>query len=342
MFLRRSLRCVQSAPHGLKFQRRSRTILQQSPLSRPFHSSRPNYIIPEALELSHSVFQEIHTLTGLPWGISIPLTAALFRIAWIPLQIVANRNIQQVQSQAPLLVGWRKAYQGIARLKFPEGTESSAKNAESWVQTQLLSRQKEIRKHDTYIHPWVRLSLQLSFVPVWILNADVIRRMAGDERTLLSLFFKSEHGKLDTGLVPAEPALQSESFYWIANLASPDELWILPLTFGALSVASAWMVAGKNMKKQQSKITGMLPGRRRSVEVFYLQLSQFVVAASFVIPFILIKSETASAVTLYLIGSVATQLVQRPLINLLLGGTQGIEPLEPRAAKLKGQPERKY
>jgi inner membrane protein COX18 len=298
-------------------------------------------VIEEALQLSHAAFQGVHTLTGLPWYLSIPLTASLFRFAWMPLQILTSRDIKRAQVQAPLLVGWRKAYQGMAQLKFPGGTEANAKQAEAWVQSQLAARRQEIRKHNPHMSPWTRFGLQLSFLPIWILNADVIRRMSGDERTMLSLFFKTSHDKVDTSIVPLEPQFLSEGFLWIPNLVSPDDLWILPMTFGALSVASAWMYAGQGIKKQQARLTAMPPGPMKTREAFFLQLSQFVVAASFVFPVFLIRSETASAVVLYLIGSVATQLVQRPLVNWLVGGTKGIEPLEPRVPRQKGKREPK-
>lgn len=339
MLLRPSGRCtLRLASLYLEPSSTARTALRRHGLTRAFHSSRPNYIIAEALQLSHSVFQEIHTLSGLPWCLSIPLTASLFRLAWIPVQILSTISLKRRQIEGPLLKGWRKAYQDIAVVKFRDQTQQSAEKAEAWVSKQLQARRKAIRQHSNYLSPLSVFGLQLSFLPVWILNADVIRRMTGDDRTLLSLFINTDHNRVDTTIVPAEPGLQAESLWWIDSLVSPDHLWILPLTFGALSIASAWLGAGRGMAKQQVRISTMEPGVARQREVFFLSVSQFIVAASFLFPIFIIRSETATAVVLYLIGSVGTQLVQRPLVSYLLGDPKksAIEPLERKAPKPKG------
>jgi hypothetical protein len=95
------------------------------------------------------------------------------------------------------------------------------------------------------------------------------------------------------------------------------------------------------MGKQQVKISTMEPSLARQREVFFLSVSQFIVAASFLFPVFIIRSETATAVVLYLIGSVGTQLIQRPLVSHLLGDPRksAIEPLERKAPKLKGTKE---
>ncbi|KIX05077.1 uncharacterized protein Z518_05949 [Rhinocladiella mackenziei CBS 650.93] len=334
---RQFLRCSRSLSHIPKLQP-PRAPLPQHVLSRTFHSTQQNHLVAEALQLSHTAFQEIHTFSGLPWCLSIPLTAALFRLSWIPILVVTNRNAKRRQTVSQLLVGWRKAYQSVAALKFPFGDEKAAKNAESWVSTQLAARQKSIEKHCKVLNPSLVMALQLSFLPIWIINADVVRRMTGDERTITSMLFKTNE-KVDVSIVPAEPGLAAESLWWIPNLVSPDQLWILPLTFGTLSVTSAWMAVGrgKGLTRLERRVSAMEAGPMRTRESFYLQLSQSIIAASFIFPFLLIRSETATAVVLYLIASVGTQLVQRPLIGYLLGGSNALEPLDAKLPKMKGR-----
>ncbi|EXJ86147.1 hypothetical protein A1O1_06517 [Capronia coronata CBS 617.96] len=341
MLPRQSRRCtttVRAASLFLEPQSCARTALRRHAFARTFHSSRPHRILAEALQLSHSAFEDVHTLSGLPWCLSIPLTASLFRLAWIPVQVISTISLKRRQIEGPLLKGWRKAYQDIAVVKFRDQTQQTAEKAEAWVSKQLQARRKAIRKHSNYMSPLSIFGLQLSFLPIWILNADVIRRMAGDDRTLLSLLVSTDHNKVDTTVIPPEPGLQAESLWWIPDLVSPDHLWILPLMFGALSVASAWMAAGRGMAKQQVKISTMEHGVAKQREIFFLSVSQFIVAASFLFPVFIIRSETATAVVLYLIGSVGTQLVQRPLVSYLLGDPKksAIEPLERKAPRLKG------
>ncbi|KAI1616737.1 hypothetical protein EDD37DRAFT_65771 [Exophiala viscosa] len=344
MFPRRALstRClrhasIDSAPAGGIPSLRPR--IPRTPVFRSFHSSRPNRLVAEALQLSQEAFQGVHSLTGLPWYLSIPLTATLFRLLSLPILYFTNKSVQREQKIAPILKGWREAYKWRARLQFPAGgTEETAKKAEAWVQSQLSVRHKLLQKSYKIMGSWSRGALQISFLPIYIVNADVIRRMAGDERTLLSLFTKT-NGKVDTSIVPPEPGLQTEAFSWIPTLTSPDELWILPLAFGALSVTSTWLAVGKYIKTQQRTITGMPLGPMRTRQVVYLQISQFVMAASFLFPALIIIWELPTAVTLYFIGSVGTQLVQRPLVRWLVGNKKPIEPLEARLPKLKGEKE---
>lgn len=224
-------------------------------------------------------------------------------------------------------------------MKFPlGGSEEAARQAEAWVQRQLSVRHKMLQKNHKIIGSWSRTALQASFLPVWIANADVVRRMAGEERTLLSLFTK-QNEQVDTSIVPMEPDLQTEAFLWIPSLTSPDDLWFLPLAFGALSVTSTWLAVGKHMKKQQRMITGMPSGPMKTTQIMLLQLSQFVMAASFLFPALVIMWELPTAVVLYFIGSVGTQLVQRPIVRWLVGNKKPIEPLEARLPKLKGDKE---
>ena len=187
-------------------------ISPRKPASRSFHSSRPNQIVAEALQLSQEAFQGVHSLTGLPWYLSIPLTASLFRLVSLPTLYFTNKSVQREQKIAPLLKGWREAYKWRARLQFPSGgTEETAKQAEAWVQSRLSLRHKMLQKSYKIMGAWSRNALQLSFLPIYILNTDAIRRMSGDERTLLSLFIKT-NGKVDTSIVPLEPGLRQKAF----------------------------------------------------------------------------------------------------------------------------------
>lgn len=343
MLSRQSLRCLRFASREPTSPCQARISLPRHSLSRAFHSSRPNHLLAEALQLSHAAFQEIHTLSGLPWCLSIPLTAALFRLTWVPIQVLLNPSRQRRRTAEYLLTGWRKAYQETARIKFSRGREQDAKQAEAWVSNQLRERLKAIRKHNNYLSPWAEWGLQISFLPIWILNVDVIRRMTGDERTLTSVFFRTDQGTVDTSIVPVEQGLHHESLWWIPDLMSPDQLWVLPLTFGALSFASAWVAVGRGLSQQQRRVTTMQPGSQRRIsESFFLNLSHFVLAAPPVFTFLIIRGDVATAVVLYLIGSVGTQLLQRSLVSFLLGSSKGLAPLRPKLARPKGQSEDKH
>ena len=337
MLSRQTLRCVQNASpragvcHSLSYPPRS-------PFARPFHSSRPNHLVAEALHLSETAFQQIHALSGLSWGLSIPLTAAVFRLAWLPVLYITNKASKEEQKLAGILKGWRQAFQSRAVMKYPAGTDDAAKKAEAYVQTQLNAKLKDMRKHTKYLGKWSRAALQVSFLPIWFINADVIRRMSGDTRTALSVFTKMGQ-EADTSIVSIEPGLQNESFLWLSNLVEFDQTWGLPLFFAALSGASVWQIVGKDIKKMQSKVTGMNRGEAKTRELVTLQFSQLIAASAFVFPLLIIRGELPSAVVLYMIGSVGTQTIQRPFVKYALGIKPPTDKLETRIPKLKGEKE---
>ncbi|KAJ9646127.1 uncharacterized protein PV06_01957 [Exophiala oligosperma] len=340
MSLRHPIRCVPSnslLSYGRLLRPSSRTSgIQALRLNRRFHASRPNHLVAEALQLSEAAFQQVHNLSGLSWGLSIPLTAVAFRLAWLPILYVTNRANKQEQKVAGVLKGWRKAYQDRARMKYPQGTDQSAQLAESWVQTQLRTKLKDIQRHTTYMSWQSRLALQFSFLPIWFINAQVVRSMSGDDRTLLSVFTKSGEDATTT-VIPPEPGLASESFLWLPDLVQFDHTWVLPLTFAALSGASIWQMLGKDIKQRQSKIVGMDQGWARTREVWILMISQLFAASPFVFGYLIIRGEMPSAVVLYLIGSVGMQMVQRPFVRYTLGINKSMEVLETRVPKPKGQ-----
>ena len=179
--------------------------------------------------------------------------------------------------------------------------------------------------------------MSASFLPIWILNADVIRRMVGDERPLLSALIKTD-GKLDTSVVPVEPGLQSESLWWIPDLVSPDHFWLFPMTFGALSIANAWLAFGKNLPELQRKHDALpLDSKARISSGVIKTMVEFATYAPALITWIIIKSDTPTAVVLYIMSSAAMMLVQRPLVDLLTGRVPKAELLEAKLPKLKGR-----
>ncbi|KIW18619.1 hypothetical protein PV08_02908 [Exophiala spinifera] len=338
MSLRHPVRCLPSS--SLRYRARSspRHCGLQALSPRQFHASRPNYLLAEVLQLSEATFQQVHSLSGLSWGLSIPLTAVVFRLAWLPILYVTNKANKQEQKVAGVLKGWRRAYQDRARMKNPHGTEQSAKLAESWVQAHLRTKLKEIKQNTPYMSWQARLALQFSFLPIWFINAQVIRNMAGDDRTLLSLFTKSGE-EAQTSVIHTEPGLANESFLWLPDLVQFDHTWVLPLTFAALSGASVWQMLGKDIKQRQSKIVGMDQGWTRTREVWILMVSQLFAASPFIFGYLIIRGEMPSAVVLYMIGSVGMQMAQRPFVRYVLGINKSMEVLETRVPALKGQKE---
>jgi len=169
--------------------------------------------------------------------------------------------------------------------------------------------------------------LPLSFLPIWFLNAETIRRMSGDTRTAMAWIGGRGHvdDSAESVLIPLEPGLELESLAWTSDLISSDPYLILPGIFLCLSVWNARAAVGKAPDSfAQNDLRRTLLGRLQ------LEVPQAVQTVAFVFPLILVWQGIPSAVILYLIGSAATMIVQRPLIKRLMGETKVIKPLNAR------------
>lgn len=315
--------------HGLRFTatRSHCQNLKLHPHFRSFHASRPNHLLPELLQLSHSAFQGVHSITGLSWALSIPLTAALFRASWVPIQCIIARNRQRRLLIAQPLLAWRQIYRRSAPRPAGARTDADAAKAESWVKQKLEMRTASLRKDLPYMNQKWELILPLMFLPVWFLNAETIRRMSSDTRTAMAWI--GGRGQADdspeSALIPIESGLETESLAWTPDLISADPYLILPGIFLILSVWNARAAVGKQPDPQvQKELQRTRSGRLQ------LELPQAIQVVSFLFPLSLIWQGMPSAVVLYLIGSSATMLVQRPLIKRLMGETKVLKPLNAR------------
>ncbi|KAK5044973.1 hypothetical protein LTR84_010345 [Exophiala bonariae] len=298
---------------------------------RDFHPSRPNHLLPELLQLSHAAFQEIHSVSGLPWAYSIPLTAALFRASWIPIQCLIARNRKRRQLVSQPLLAWRYVYRKAAveaRGRRP-ATEADAEKAAQWVTQKLEERKTSLKNDLPYMEPKWEWILPLAFLPVWFLNAETIRRMSSDTRTAMAWI----GGRGDTTdspasvLIPIESGLETESLAWTSDLVSADPYMILPGVFLILSVWNARVALGKAPDPQVQKEM-----RRTRLGRLQLEIPHIIQLLAVVFPLSLIWQDMPSAVVLYLIGSSATMLVQRAVIKNLMGETKVIKPLNAKLA----------
>lgn len=330
-----ALRCVPSMSsshftrYGLRFtaNRSHPYNLKQHPHLRTFHASRSNHLLPELLQLSHTAFQEVHNVTGLSWAWSIPLTAALFRASWIPVQCLIARNRRRRLLVGQPLLAWRQIYRkSVPRPSGPPTDEDAAK-ANLWVKEKLQMRQASLRRDLPYMNLKWEFILPLTFLPIWFLNAETIRRMSGDTRTAMAWIGGRGHAddSPESVLVALEPGLELESLAWTPDLVSADPYLILPGIFLFLSVWNARAAVGKAPDSfLQNELRRTLFGR------LSLELPQAIQTVAFVFPLLLIWQGIPSAVILYLIGSAATMIVQRPLIKRLMGETKVIKPLNAR------------
>lgn len=301
--------------------------------TQQFHASPPRQLVNEALQLSCAAFETIHTASGLSWGSSIVLTGVLVRVLFLPLEIAFRENKRKLQIYQPLLQAWRLEFLRQAKIKEQKGELPYGPQAlEGWLDRQVAERRGLLQRKYGY-HPWVGF-LPLAAAPAWIINVDVLRRMAGMKQSLIS-YFMNENGDIDPSLIPPEPSLALESFLWIPSLAVADPVWILPITLWAL-VLSQFYLRFKDVPTMTKRQIKNLSTKRKKIQaILRNEVKDFsLLFAIFLGPW-LISLELPSSLVLYWIATSGTLVLERLLVNRILGVGKPLKLTVPLTARLK-------
>lgn len=214
---------------------RFRIAVQARPTShqiRRFHPTGKAQFISEVLNLSSDLLHGVHSVTGLPWAASIPLTAFIVRMTVaLPLQVYSRIHARREGDLSPLLVSWSKHYQDKIRMRRPTSGDERMmpKEAEELLRQQMKERQKLLRKSWKVAPYWKPVNLLQ--IPVWLSLMEALRAMCGNDRGLLSYIVSllgSSSGST-TSYLPVEQSLASEGAFWFPDLLSGDPTGVLPL-----------------------------------------------------------------------------------------------------------------
>ena len=237
-------------PHIVR--RESRTGLQSC--RRAFHASPRRLFVEECLSTTHTLITGLHSVTGLSWAYTLPLTALLIRLTiTAPIatysNIISNRRLEL----NPLFNAWRAA---IARNVYRAHKAKGHAACEKIIQKALRAKGAEVRKRmglqywKSYF-PYVQL-------PVFILAIDTIRAMCGVEYGLLGLFSPSPSEKdttvtkdVDEKAVSSlfEPSLATEGALWFPDLLVADSALVLPFALSA-SLLAAILLQERKLQRE--------------------------------------------------------------------------------------------
>ncbi|EFQ98493.1 inner membrane protein COX18 [Nannizzia gypsea CBS 118893] len=217
-----------------------------APSKRKFHASNPNRMIDTSVLVAHDVIQGFHSITGLPWVLSIPLTAITVRCCVaLPLQVWSLLKARQLQNLNPLLITWSRICQKKAMDKAViEGRHVFPKAVElSWQQDFKLKR-KELYKR-WKIRPWASYASFLQ-LPIWLAMMESLRRMVGMSGGLLSIIQSWIESKADAQpVIQVEPSMAAEGALWFPDLLMADPTHALPIILAATmftNVTWGWKV----------------------------------------------------------------------------------------------------
>ena len=295
--------------------------------TRHFHPSDshrfdPLPAIQASIDLSHTCIQSIHSITGLPWWVSLFFTGALFRFAWAPIQYFINKNAQKRRPADALLLAWRTAGRQQARQRFPDGTEKAAKGAEQWVQQKLISKKVELDKKYGKRQRVRDFTISLAFLPIWLANATAVRSMCGWQSS-------------GEPWVPPEPLLQVGGDLWFQDLTTGDPIKVLGLCFLAGQSINWYTSGGNRIPKLEAQRDSFDRGdpRRRSLQRQILPLEVFrwlALSSGLIVTFV----DIPAGLLLFINGSVWAQLAQKSLLKQLMG-MNVLEPPTPRIPESK-------
>lgn len=224
--------CILSSPtsHPSFYEK-----LQRS-TRRAFHATSPPRFLDVCCEQTYAILNSLHTLTGLPWAVTLPLAGVGVRILLVgPFSIISHDVTRRRLSLQPLRHAWshhlrKKIFQKYAALG-PKVCHRALSRA-------LVQNSREI---DTRMgtQRWKEF-IPLAQVPVFLLVIETIRKMSGVHDGLLGLlskaFTRANSGDefpgqelMQDSAVPMVHSLAEEGALWFTNLLVPDPFSVLPL-----------------------------------------------------------------------------------------------------------------
>ena len=202
---------------------------------RAFHATSQPRFLDTCFEQTYTILNGLHTLTGLPWAVTLPLAGVSVRILLVgPFSIISNNVARRRLASQPLRYAWSHHLKNEIFAKY---ALSGPKVCQRALSLALMQKTKEINKR-TSSQRWKEF-IPWAQVPVFLLVIETIRKMSGVHDGLLGLLSKAftspktadnspELELIQGSAVPMVPSLAEEGALWFPNLLIPDPLSVLP------------------------------------------------------------------------------------------------------------------
>ncbi|KAI0555644.1 hypothetical protein F4679DRAFT_255 [Xylaria curta] len=273
-------------PHPHHPSHRNLITTRPSRSSHPFnhtqyvHRGRRSYhwqtSLSTAIEGTQNLIVDLHTVSGLPWFLTIPLVAftvgAVFRL---PFQVYTQRILRRRTESGPVLQAWN------ARLQDDVSREGVARSQDM---SEVQKRQDRVLRRiyrKLGLQEW-RLYSGVASFPVWLLAIDGVRRLCGGPRGLIGSLIAGPAGAAATGLPagdivdaaadPAalssiaetaravvDPSLRIEGCLWFTDLTAADPYHVLPLLLSATLVYNLLPKSGEQFSDRLRVAMGRRP-----------------------------------------------------------------------------------
>ncbi|KAJ5625923.1 hypothetical protein N7510_002232 [Penicillium lagena] len=215
-------------------------LLPRTQQIRHFHPTKPTRVLNEVLDASTWFIHGVHTVSHLPWVLSIPLTAVIIRTAVaLPLQVYMRIHARKERDLLPLKYAWSKVYKTkimAEQLQPGEATKTVEKRLR--LVNTVMHKRWGISSHYKYTPYWQ--------IPVWIAVMEGLRGMSGAKNGILPWalsFFDSEKTAAESLHLTVEPTLANEGALWFPDLLAGDPTGLLPAALAAsliLNIRRGW------------------------------------------------------------------------------------------------------
>lgn len=319
MYALRSARGLRSIPRPVRLNR-----LQ----NRQFHPTKPTQsLIDVALTGSTAIIHGVHTVSGLPWAASIPLTAVLVRCFFgFPIQLYSRLRSQQAIQLQPVLTAWGRVYENATRREAPNNPQEATRLTKEKLKlrTKVMNRAWGV---SFFKHPPVGL-LQ---IPVFLSFMEGLRGMSGVDKglfawlkTILTSFDSaSAAGTLGPLL---EPSFATEGALWFPDLLAGDQTGILPFILSASILGN--VIAG--WKAKSFPEISELPKFLMYQQLTFRGLRFFVQGLAIHVGIMGFVSQLPTALMLYWITSTNIATLQSWILDKKVFARQQLKPFEKR------------
>ncbi|CAG8978647.1 hypothetical protein HYALB_00009463 [Hymenoscyphus albidus] len=200
--------------------------LQSPPTSRAFHASPRPRFLETFIAPTHTLFEGVHSLTGLPWAYSIPLTAIVIRsFITLPISMYTRRIQQRRAERLPLLSAWTIR---LHREVMAQSGHLGPAAAQAALFKKLGKQRAEMLQR-AGIETW-KIFLPVLQLPVFLIVIETLRMMSGTDIGLLGTLVSSFGSSYSIPFLSAissltawyEPTLATEGMMWFKDLTAAD------------------------------------------------------------------------------------------------------------------------
>lgn len=282
----------------------SNAFLQLPPSYRAFHASPRPRFLETVIAPTYSLFEGVHSLTGLQWAYAIPLTALVIRtIFTLPISIYTRRVQQKQAALLPVINAWTKT---LEREAMQQSAHLGPVRAQTAILKKLRKNRKEILKRGG-VPNWKNF-LPFLHLPILLTAIETLRMMTGAEVGLLGHLASGIGGYSVPFISPTssltewfEPTLANEGVLWFKDLMVADPEGRLSYILSGALLLNIWDF-GKKAVRERS--------------VWQKRLQRALIAVACVAGPLL--SPVPSAILIYWISSLTFAAVQSSVLTRVL------------------------